>query len=485
MSLFMSKNSEGTEKCSSSTDLEQQHSESPAVQFVDNRAVATAQHLLADSINSSPKQVAQRQQFSAQFGDVAQLQAEEKALQMKAISGVVQRAGPEDEVLLQGMFSSQPVQRKSEAESNKTGLPDNLKSGVEKLSGYSMDDVKVHYNSDKPSQLQAHAYAQGTDIHVASGQEKHLPHEAWHVVQQKQGRVRPTVQMKSGVPVNDDAGLEREADVMGEKSLSLSIQKKATRIARQSDHTQKMDPGRFDKRTPVQRMVGINSGSITSEINSLISNPDNIPKMTEAYTYLQHIDWAHNIVGGTIFDMTSPKFNNISSSENLILVAHGLEGVSGKYDGTAIANFLADPVSGVPDGWEGSVFITSCYSGAGADSVVKAVAARLETCGKAGINVTGYTGTTITHKQFEQFLFVVNPAKETEMKVISDKVARKYAHLFAAWYVKMQGLNADNILEMAAYTSALTATAYAEIVQEASESDIFMDESDAEVTHTS
>ena len=79
---------------------------------------------------------------------------------------------------------------------NKTGLPDNLKSGVENLSGISLDDVKVHYNSDQPASLQAHAYAQGTDIHVAPGQEKHLPHEAWHVVQQKQGRVQPTKQLK-------------------------------------------------------------------------------------------------------------------------------------------------------------------------------------------------------------------------------------------------------------------------------------------------
>ena len=83
-----------------------------------------------------------------------------------------------------------------------------------------MNDVKVHYNSDKPAQLQAHAYAQGTDIHVASGQEKHLPHEAWHVVQQKQGRVKPTIQMKNKVNVNDDAALEKEADVMGAKSLN-------------------------------------------------------------------------------------------------------------------------------------------------------------------------------------------------------------------------------------------------------------------------
>src|SRR6202012_4034118 len=115
----------------------------------------------------------------------------------------------------QGKFK--PVQKKA----NNTGLPDQLKSGVENLSGHSMDDVKVHYNSDKPSQLQAHAYAQGTDIHVAPGQEKYLPHEAWHVVQQKQGRVKPTMQMKQGVQVNDDKGLEKEADVMGSKAIQM------------------------------------------------------------------------------------------------------------------------------------------------------------------------------------------------------------------------------------------------------------------------
>ncbi|MGB0932039.1 MAG: eCIS core domain-containing protein, partial [Chitinophagales bacterium] len=113
----------------------------------------------------------------------------------------------------------QPIQQK--ADTNNTGLPDNLKSGIENLSGYSMDDVKVHYNSDKPAQLQAHAFAQGTDIHLGAGQEKHLAHEAWHVVQQKQGRVKPTVQMKGKVNVNDDSGLEREADVMGAKALQM------------------------------------------------------------------------------------------------------------------------------------------------------------------------------------------------------------------------------------------------------------------------
>ncbi|MEM7030173.1 MAG: DUF4157 domain-containing protein [Chloroflexota bacterium] len=110
--------------------------------------------------------------------------------------------------------SNQPVQR----EENKTGLPNNLKSGIESLSGLDMSDVRVHYNSSKPAQLNALAYAQGSDIHVGPGQAKHLPHEAWHTVQQRQRRVKPTMQL-GGTQINDDSGLEREADVMGKKAI--------------------------------------------------------------------------------------------------------------------------------------------------------------------------------------------------------------------------------------------------------------------------
>jgi hypothetical protein len=139
----------------------------------------------------------------------------------------IQMAKPEDEELLQGKL----IQRAEEDEElqgkfvaqrvpNKTGMPDNLKSGVEQLSGLDMGDVRVHYNSPKPASVQAYAYTQGTDIHVAPGQEQHLGHEAWHVAQQKQGRVQPNTEV-AGMPVNDNAGLEHEADVMGAKASSL------------------------------------------------------------------------------------------------------------------------------------------------------------------------------------------------------------------------------------------------------------------------
>lgn len=103
---------------------------------------------------------------------------------------------------------------------NRTGLPDGLKDGIEALSGMSFDDVRVHRNSTRPAELQALAHTRGSDIHLVPGQERHLPHEAWHLVQQKQGRVRPTMRL-GGTAINDDAGLEREADVMGGRAMRM------------------------------------------------------------------------------------------------------------------------------------------------------------------------------------------------------------------------------------------------------------------------
>jgi hypothetical protein len=91
------------------------------------------------------------------------------------------------------------------------GLPPRLRAGVEGLSGIAMDDVRVHRNSAEPAKLGALAFTRGAEIHLGPGQDEHLPHEAWHVVQQKQGRVQATTQMK-GAAINTDVTLEHEAD---------------------------------------------------------------------------------------------------------------------------------------------------------------------------------------------------------------------------------------------------------------------------------
>lgn len=169
-----------------------------ALPFADHRPQVAAQQAMQTAANNS-----MRMEKLKSLQDASDRQALARQTSLN-ISG--------------GSIHPQPVQRKE----NKTGLSDQLKTGVEALSGISLDDVKVHRNSDQPAKFHAHAYAQGTDIHLAPGQEKHLPHEAWHVVQQKQGRVKPNVQLKGKLIINNEPDLEQEADTMGHRALRFS-----------------------------------------------------------------------------------------------------------------------------------------------------------------------------------------------------------------------------------------------------------------------
>ncbi len=190
MKSFINRSMTDSEKRFSNS-FQNQHEAKPLVPvMVDNRVTATAQRQLISSINSQARGV--------------QLATDEELLQGRFTS--IQRT--EDELMLQ-------------KKENRTGLPEGLKKGMESLSGYSLDHVKVHYNSNRPAAVNAHAYAQGADIHLAGGQEKHLAHELGHVVQQMEGRVKATTNI-AGLAVNDNPALEREATVMGERALQFS-----------------------------------------------------------------------------------------------------------------------------------------------------------------------------------------------------------------------------------------------------------------------
>lgn len=189
------------EQSGESLNSEKGYSSKVAFKFADHRPGALAMCALQELANNSP----QTMQLMA-------LQKIAKSSPQAARDLRLQES--------ENSHSEHPVQKKE----NNHGLPDKLKSGIESLSGYPMDDVTVHYHSDKPAQVQAHAFARGTAIHLAPGQEKHLPHEAWHIVQQKEGSVKPTRQI-DGVPVNDDARLEREADRMGARAMQMQSNK--------------------------------------------------------------------------------------------------------------------------------------------------------------------------------------------------------------------------------------------------------------------
>ena len=166
-----------------------------------NHFTAQKQHnaKVSGLVDSRPEAIAQRRLRQL----AAMRPQDQKMAQLKALANAHTHA------------QRFPIQR------NGTGIPDGLKTGMEQVSGMSLDHVKVHYNSSKPASVQAHAYAQGNTVHLASGQEKHLPHELGHVIQQAQGRVKPTTEV-NGMKVNDSPALEKEADGMGAKALKFS-----------------------------------------------------------------------------------------------------------------------------------------------------------------------------------------------------------------------------------------------------------------------
>jgi hypothetical protein len=208
---------------------------------------------------------------------------------------------------------------------NATGLPDKLKAGAESLSGFNLDDVRVHYNSGSPAQLMAHAYAQGNHIHVAPGQETHLPHEAWHVVQQKQGRVKATVQLKSGISVNDDVELEREADTMGAEALKPKSLYDG-RKGQASDNNEQQTPKGAE--CPIQRVISYKKGQYKDRedlIQSLYAIFDRnarkeIDGRVEAYEDSPHSFFGNQARNLIIEDLKGkgyvPNFGNASSSSS-------------------------------------------------------------------------------------------------------------------------------------------------------------------------
>ncbi len=148
------------------------------------------------------------------------------------------------------------------------GLPGPLRSGLEQLSGFDLSTVRVRRNSAEPAKYGALAMTRGTEIDVAPGQERHLPHEGWHVVQQLQGRVPSRIQAK-GVHLNADDQLEREADAMGERASRTHGQR-----------TEALAPPPETDVAVVQRKVGFEYelGRISTTKTRLIGSRTKLPK---------------------------------------------------------------------------------------------------------------------------------------------------------------------------------------------------------------
>jgi hypothetical protein len=101
-------------------------------------------------------------------------------------------------------------------------LPEALRRRLERLLGADLSAVRIH-REPAAKALGVLAYTRSTDIYFAPDQydlgtqrgRELLGHELMHVVQQAQGRVRPTG-LRGGLEINDARDLEREADAFGQ-----------------------------------------------------------------------------------------------------------------------------------------------------------------------------------------------------------------------------------------------------------------------------
>lgn len=172
-------------------------------------------------IDRSPE-VLEMQQFKERIGNSPEV------LQMQEYQQQINVTSSDDNSSQQEQATdSYPLPHKKK---NTTGIPDNIKHGIENLSGILLDDVKVYYNSDKPKLLGVPAYTEGTNIYIGPGNEEYLPHEVWHVIQQKQRAIKANEMLK-GKKINRTKKLEDDAEKMGKKGLS------STHL----DHTKKID----------------------------------------------------------------------------------------------------------------------------------------------------------------------------------------------------------------------------------------------------
>lgn len=160
---------------------------------------------------------------TAQMMDEEELQGKfiepKQMMEEEELQGKFEAAQMMDEEELQGKFET--AQRKTD----QTGMPVGVRGHMESALNTDFSDVRVHADSPRAPEVGALAYTQGSDIHFAPGQfqpdtstgQQLLGHELTHVVQQREGRVQPTTEV-AGLPVNDDPGLEQEADQMGRQA---------------------------------------------------------------------------------------------------------------------------------------------------------------------------------------------------------------------------------------------------------------------------
>ncbi|HAA14294.1 MAG TPA: hypothetical protein DCE41_22415, partial [Cytophagales bacterium] len=156
------------------------------------------------------------------------------------------------------------------------------KARMEGAFGVNLDHLRVNKNSGFPAKVGAIATTRGNQIDVAPGHynptssrgQQLLGHEAWHTVQQASGRVKPTLQMKTGHLINDSSALEQDADRAGEAVAAGRSYSVRGQMAYSGE-----------RRSIVQRQVSFKTKTAPKKDSPLKALADALPKIDNFYLY--------------------------------------------------------------------------------------------------------------------------------------------------------------------------------------------------------
>lgn len=159
------------------------------------------------------------------------------------------------------------------AASGGAAMPLPLQQSMEHAFQSDFSTVQIHADSERAAALGALAYTEGDSVHMAPGQyspgtqagRELIGHELAHVVQQREGRVSATGQAK-GLEVNDDPGLESEADDLGRRAANGEV------VHRSAGLGMRTALGAVQMRRPVLQMARTHFGNFKAVSYGTIRN---------------------------------------------------------------------------------------------------------------------------------------------------------------------------------------------------------------------
>ena len=195
-------------------------------------------------------------------------------------------------------------------------LPPKVQMKMENAFGQDFSNVNIHKDSKSATDVGALAYAQGNDVHFAPGQFKPntqagqelIGHELTHVVQQREGRVKPTTQAK-GLPVNDDKGLEKEADDMGKMAAQGKFEE--TQYPNINEQNTLIQVKGHEKGCCCPGCSGTTQLSLKTPINNQIFQKKTVAQLRPA-NVVDHTFLGISVVGGVTRNLQT-RLNNVQT----------------------------------------------------------------------------------------------------------------------------------------------------------------------------